>query len=43
MDGMLVQSCGRMGARVIKATIEHDMARMGCFAWEQFGMLMMIG
>lgn len=37
VDKVLVQSCAAMGLRVMKFTIEQDMAGMGCFGREQLG------
>lgn len=41
--GMFAQSCGAMGIKVIKATIEDDITGMRCFTWKTFGMGMVIG
>lgn len=43
MDGMLAQSCRTMGVGVMKSTIEHQMAGIGCIARAAFGNLMVIG
>lgn len=42
-DGMLGQSCGAMGAGVMKYTIEHEMSGMKCFPKDMFRKEMMTG
>lgn len=37
VDGMLAQSCGRMGVGFTGSTLEQDMATTVCFGSRQFG------